>query len=255
MQLSGPQRDWTVTGSNWWSLRHGLLILAVRRCQPMWLDAGLPDALEMHADVVRSVLLRFLLDVERVRHDPYSAVRELNAELDRVFIEIAHNAGSRLSDDVRTWLYRFHDGTQQWEIWVSLLAQLSRANGPTVDLSNFGISVVARDRIIALARRRYGPHSEDLNRERQRMAYAIALSGDESRLLTIDAGSRGPEDDELFDIVTFASVTAIHNSVWTFWQRLSSELSPDEVASFFDWAHAQHAALHVAWPLELRPLG
>jgi hypothetical protein len=252
--MSAARRDMTVTGANWWSLRHGLLILAVRRCQPLWLDAGLPEALELHADAIRLVVLRFLLDAEGVRQEPSSAGHELNAGIDRVFTEVGRLGGSDLSEDLRIWLYRFHDGTQPWGIWVSLLAELSRAGGPSVDLSNFGISAATRQRVITLAQRRYGPYSEDFVGERERTAQAIPLSTDESRLLTIDTGSRGPEDDELLNIVADAAATAIYNSVWTFWQRLSCELQPTEVASFFDWAQAQHAALHEAWPVQLRPL-
>lgn len=244
----------TVTGANWLPLRHGLLIVAVRRCRPLWLDAGLPDALELHADAIRLSVLRFLLSVEGVRHEPFSAGNELNAGIDDMFTEVGRVGGADLSDDLRRWLYRFHDGTQPWGIWVSLLAQLSRTGGPSVDLSNFGISAATRERIITLAQRRYGPYSEDSLAELERTAHAIPLSADESRLLTIDAGSRGPEDDELFDVVADATATAIYNKVWTFWERLSSALRPEEVVGFLDWAHAQHEALHEAWPVQLRPL-
>ncbi|MGH8525864.1 MAG: hypothetical protein ACREXY_17155, partial [Gammaproteobacteria bacterium] len=74
------------------------------------------------------------------------------------------------------------------------------------------------------------------------------LAAAEVDMLAIDAGSRGPEDPELFDVVEEAmSIASLHRA-YTFWRELDAKLSREELQVFID-ASQQRATELSAGPL------
>jgi hypothetical protein len=239
-----------------WEWKYPFEILAVRRCEPLWPEVGLPDAVLRHAQRVRQIALDFCDDFIAAMSDGFGrpADRAARAAVDRAIEQVGALIDRGTSADLREWLVRFDLGPQRrlWPSWQMVIARLAAPKGTGVELETFGLGPELSNRLIAEARQRYGKDSRSLDLAVQ-AARAIPLSARESGLLTIDAASRGPEDEELFDIVLHAEVKALDYRAWTFWRDVLLQLSEREIDQFMSWARAQAQARHMSTEDLVRP--
>ena len=217
--------------------------LATRRAAVFWSEAGLPVSLSRRPEPALAAARGFLA---RVRED---VIAEGPAATDAARIalgQIDDAYGSADGGEVRIWTDRYFlaPDRMKWGRWSQLIGMLARADGPEVPLHTT-ISPAHYAAITALARERYGTTERpDLN-ELETRARAIPLSGEEIDVLTIDAGSRGPEDPELFDTVTHAFVVASTHRAYTFWREVHALGDRELAEQLVGWGKREAARIHL----------
>lgn len=243
-----------------WEWLAPLTILAVRRCQPFWLDAGLPADLETRPEGVLSTTREFLIARGRVAEDTSVAV--ISEMLDAAIERLVGEYGDETARTVVRWAdtYFVAPGHEQWSIWYRFLTDLVRLppDGAPAPIENLPISSERRALISQLISARIGVDVSKQLRARLVDAERIPLSPPEEEILRIDPSLVEPgEIATPYPIGDVLRAVIDDHRAHRVSLELDAMLSVAERVAIVEWAQARARKTgltldRVGWPQEDR---
>lgn len=209
------------------------MVLGVRRCEPLWQAAGVPQPIrELPAAALgaaREFLLATVGDQDAI---------DFEAALARSFerLEDAYGADGALA--VEAWGRRHfvraspHGALEAWSAFFLAVVRASRLSRLA---SSLRMAPERKARALAALETQYSAPIDRLGRVIAQ-AEAIPLSELEGRLIAYDPAVLSPGDDPHFPVVASAANAAHAEIARRMWLNLSALLEPQEQFAFVSWA-------------------
>lgn len=215
----------------------------------MWPQIGVPPALIAAPAGVIGASREFVLELRRLalRGITQAIVPDIRLALDRLSMRLEQNYEQSVVDAVFDWGERYvvrSFGT--WDRWSLLLTSFAHHAAVGLEMT---LRPASYEWLLSEIQRLYGPAATAEVQDAARAARALPLLPVEGDLVIIDAGSRGPSDEELVDVVLPAVVIAWRHRAYTFWSEARGHLAEDEIRAFIE------AARERAVELQLDPAG
>ena len=209
------------------------MVLGVRRCEPLWQAAGIPEPIRESPPAALAAAREFLLATS----GELDGV-EFEAALVRTFERLEDEYGADAAIAVETWARRHfvrESPYDAFDAWNAFFLAVVRGRRLPLLAGSLRVAPERKARVLAALETQYGAPIDRLARVSEQ-AEAMPLSELEGRLIAYEAAILGPGDDPHFPVVAFAVNAAYAEISRQMWLTLIALLEAQEQSAFVGWA-------------------